>query len=147
MLERLLPMSVDNVLRGHVAALWILGLVLFMRIAISLGSIFTGRNAAVGADGIPIDSYGPAGAQTVLALFALVGIARLMFGILGVIVMVRYRALVPLMFALLVVEQAGRYVALRLLPIQRTEAPGPWINIGLSVALVIGLALSLRRPS
>lgn len=143
MLDRLIPKQADNTLPGHSAALWILGVILFMRITISLGSIFNGRGAAVDADGIPIDSYGPAGAQTVVALFAVLGIARLTFGIFGVVVLLRYRALVPLTFALLLLEQLSRQVALGILPIQRTEAPGPWINAGLLIGTIAGLALSL----
>lgn len=139
-----LPSRADNGYRGQKSAIAILILLLLLKSAISFGTIVNGRNAATGADGIPIDSYGAAGAQTVVSLMALLGLANLMIAAMGVIVLLRYRALVPLVFVVLLVQQAGRYVILQFLPIVRTGAPpGTTINLVLLGLMALGLLLSL----
>jgi len=144
MLELLLPGRADNAYRGHRLALWLLGLLLLVKVAIGLGSIFNGRAAASGADGLPIDTYTPAGARTVVALFALIGLANVIICAVGAVVLVRYRSLVPLMLTLLLAQQVGRYLILQYLPIARTGAPpGAAINLALLGAMIAGLALSL----
>jgi hypothetical protein len=140
----LLPRRVDNGFDGHWLALWVFGLLLFVRGGIALNSIFIGRSVATTADGIPLESFTPAGAQTVVALFALFGLARLMLGVIGLVVLLRYRALVPFLFALCLLEQLSRYLILRWIPIPRTGAPpGGAINLGILAITILGLALSL----
>jgi len=146
MLNPLLPERADNLHRGHRLALWLFGLLLLMKTGISLSIIFNGRTAATSADGIPIDSYTPAGAQTVLSLFALVGLYNLILCIVGIVVLVRYRSLVPLMFGLFLLQQLGRSLILQLLPIVRTGTPpGSAMNLVMLALMVVGLALSLWR--
>src|SRR4030095_10027764 len=118
MLSSLLPKHADNTYRGYRAALWLLAVVLVMKAGISLGSIFNGREAAGSADGIPLDTFGRAGAQAVVTLFALLGISNLMLCLMGALVLVRYSALVPLIFALFLLEHLCRKLALLILPIE-----------------------------
>lgn len=144
MLSRLLPKSADNTYRGHKLALVLLGLVLFVKTAISLGSIFNGYTATTSADGIPIDTYGPAGAQTVLSIVAALGLANVIICLIGIVVLIRYRSLVPFMFAILFVQQLARELVLELLPIARTGAPpGVSINLVMLIVMAVGLVLSL----
>lgn len=148
MLAQLLPARADNSYRGHKLALWILGVVLLMRVAISLGSIFNGYGAASGADGIPLDSFPPAASQTILALFALIGLSRLMLAVFAVLVFIYYRTLVPMMFLLLLIEHAFRQIALYYLPVPRVgDPPVSMIHLVLLGLIVVGFALSLwTRP-
>ncbi|MGI8618355.1 MAG: hypothetical protein ACR2L6_04600 [Gemmatimonadaceae bacterium] len=146
MLARILPERIDNDYRGHKLALWFLGLVLLVRIAIALGSIFNGYGAASGPDGIPLASFPPAASQTIVSLFALIGISRLMLAAFAVLALIRYRALVPLMFLLLLLEQAGRQVALYYLPVPRVgEPPVSVINIVPLGLMIVGFVLSLMN--
>lgn len=149
----LLPPRADNAYRGHRLALVLLAALLLMKLAIALGSIFNGRTAATSADGIPIDSYTPAGATTVLSLFGMLGVANVVIALVGAVVLARYRTLVPLVFGLLLVQQASRYLVLQMHPIARTGTPpGTTINVVLLAAIAVGLALALwprrvPRPS
>jgi hypothetical protein len=146
MLNALLPQRADNTYRGHKLALVLLGLLLLLKAGISLGSIFNGHTAASSADGIPIDTYTPAGARTVLSLYALLGLSNLVICLVGTVVLVRYRTLIPLMFALFLLQQLGRQLILQLLPIARTGTPpGSAINLVILGVMVVGLALSLWR--
>lgn len=153
MLESLFPRRADNSYRGHRLALWLFGLTVLLRTAIGFGTIFNGRKAALSADGIPLDAFTPAGAQAFLSVFAIWGLAQVTIGLICFVVLTRYRALVPLMFSLLLLEHLSRKLILFVMPIDRTaHAPGGLINLALVAALIAGLALSLwsrgpRSPS
>lgn len=110
----------------------------------SLNSIFNGRLVLSSADGIPLDTYTTAAAQTVVSLFALLGLSHLMICLLCVVVLLRYRSMIPLVFALLLLEQLSKKLLLHFLPIVRTGTPpASAINLGLLLLLSVGLAVSL----
>ena len=146
MFNRILPRQIDNTYRGYKLALWLFGLLVLLKTGISLGTIFNGHAAASSADGIPLDTFTPAGVRTVVSLFALWGISQLMICLLCVLVLVRYRAMVPFMFALLLLEYLSRRLILQIMPVDTTGAsPGHFINLGLLALMIVGLALSLWR--
>jgi hypothetical protein len=149
MLDRLFPTPLDNAgYRGHPAALWLFGLVVFFKTAIGVGTMFNGRNAAPNADGIALASFGELGADAFVSLFAAWGLAQLTLGMLCVLVLVRYRALVPFMFVVLLFEHLVRKLIFVLLPIARISAesaPGFYINVAIVAVMVVGLVLALRR--
>lgn len=145
MFNQLLPQRVDNTYRGHKLALWLFGLLVCMRLAQSLNSIFNTYATATGADGIPLDTFPPGAAQTVVSLFALLGLSHFLFCLLGMLVLVRYRAMVPFAFALLLLEYLSRRLLLQFVPIIRTgTALGFYVNLALLAVMIVGLALSLR---
>ena len=129
----------DNDYRGHKAALWLFALLLLMKVSVSVNSIFNGRLVAASADGIPLDTFTAAGAQTVVSLFAILGLSQLTLCLLGVLVLVRYRALMPLLFSLLLLEYVGRRLIFHYLPVPRTGTPpGSTINLILLALMVAG---------
>ena len=67
-----------------------------------------------------------------------------MICLLCILILVRYRAMVPLMFVLFLVEFLSRRVVFEVLPIQRTGTPPAfYVNLALLAVMVVGLALSL----
>ena len=146
MFTRLLP-SVENFnYTGSRVSLWLLGLVLFLKIGISLGAIFNGHDAASVADGIPIDSYTPEGARAFVSLLATLGLSQFILGTVGVLVLVRYRPLVPTYLLLLLVEYLARKGINAYLPIERSgSAPGGAINWAIFGAILLAFVLSLRQ--
>ncbi len=146
MLELILPARIDNAYRGSRAALWIFGAVVAFKGLIGLNSILLGEKVATNADGIPLDTFGPEGAQAVVSLFAIWGLAQVFLCLLCVLALVRYRTAVPLMYAVLLLEHVLRRGILLAMPIARTAgSPGLFINIGLFLVMAVGLALSLSR--
>jgi hypothetical protein len=144
MLNTLLPQVIDNRYRGRRAALWLLAFILLVKGAMGLNSIFNGHGVASSADGIPLDTFTPAGASAVVSFLALWGWSLLLFSLLGALALVRYRAMVPLVFLLLLLEQLGRKWILLALPIAKVGAPPAFsINAALIAVMLIGLALSL----
>jgi MYXO-CTERM domain-containing protein len=145
MLDRFLPRRLDNAYRGHRLALWLFAVVVFVQAGQGLMSMFNGYYAASSPDAIPLDTYGPAAAGTVVTLFALLGLLRLIICLVCVLALVRYRTMIPLMFALLALEYSSRRLTLYLLPIVRTGTPpGTIVNLALLALMVVGLILSLR---
>jgi hypothetical protein len=145
MLERLFPRQADNRFEGLRPALWLLGLLIFLKLAMSLNSILNTESVAAGADGIPLASYGPAAAREVLLLFALMALGHLAITLIALAALIRWRALVPFIYLVLLGEQLARRTIA-----QSYAAPGArltdvawYVNYGLLALLVIGLALSL----
>jgi len=148
MFNRLFPRRLDSTYRGDKPALWLFGLVVSVKIAQSLGAIFNGYTTAVAADGIPLDTFSPAAAQAMLSVFARLGLRHLMLCLVGLLVLVRYRALIPLMFAFFLLELLGVKLILWFVPILGTGTPiGSYVNLALVAVAGVGFALSLRRDA
>lgn len=154
MLSRIFPRQIDNSYRGHWLAIWILVAILLLKLTIAvnisgLNPWINNRLLAQSADGIPVDTYGAEAASVVMFLFASWGLGQLALGFLGAVALIRYRAMMPLVYLLLIIEQVGRKLISYLNPIIRPAAADgiPYsvlINWGFSAVLVIGLVLSLQ---
>src|ERR1035441_2003817 len=59
----------------------------------------------------------------VVALFAIWGLAQLVFSVFGVLALTRYRAMIPLLFVLMLPEHLARRWMLLVKPIARTGTP------------------------
>ena len=117
MLSKLFPPSMDNRYRGRKAAIWLLGFIVLIKGAMGVNCIFNGYAVATTADGIPLETFTPDGAGAVVSFLAFWGWSLLLFCLLGVLALLRYRAMVPLVFLLLLLEQLGRKWILQALPI------------------------------
>jgi len=145
MFDQLLPQRVDRTYRGHKLALWLFALLLLMKVAMSLNSIFNGYSVASSADGIPLDTYPSAAARTIVSLFALLGLSNFVICLLCILVLVRYRSVLPFMFALLLLEYLSRKLILQFLPIVSSGTPpGFYVNLVLLALMMVGFVLSLR---
>lgn len=144
MLDRLLPERADNSYRGHRLAPWLFGALVLLKTVIGVNSILLGHRVASSADGIPLDSFPAAAAGTVISLFALLGLGRLVMSVLCVLVLFRYRALIPLIFTLQLLEHLGSRLIHHFLPIATTGRPvGSVVTQVLLALMVAGLVLSL----
>ena len=147
MLGRVFPRQFDNTYRGHWLAIWILVPVVLLELVIGANSIILTRMVAMGADGIPLDRFGAEAATTVISLFALLGLSRLLFALLGVMALIRYRAMIPFIYLLLLALQLGSKALLLLHPAIRSighnTASGSAVILALIVMLLTGFVLSL----
>jgi hypothetical protein len=142
----MIPRMIDNTYRGQKLALWLFGLIVLMKVAMSVNSIFFGQKVITSADGIPLDSYPAAAARTIVTLFALLGLLNLIICVICIVALIRYRSAIPFFFALLAVEHLSRKLILQLMPIARTGTPpGSMINLVILGLLIAGLVLSLWR--
>jgi len=144
MLEMLLPRNLNNEYRGYRIALWIFGLIIAVRALQSLMIIFNGPATIAGADGIPLDTYPAGAAQTVLGIFAQNSLWRLIFSLMGVVALIRYRTAIPLMFTVMIITFAGAQALSLYVPLARTgSAPGLIVNRVMVGLMIVGLALSM----
>ncbi len=76
MFNQLLPQRIDNTYRGYKLGLWLFALLVFVKVTMGLNCIFNGYSVASSADGIPLDTFPPDAAQTIVSDFALWGSAN-----------------------------------------------------------------------
>lgn len=144
MLDLLLPRRFDYDYRGYRLALWLLGTLVLFKAAMGFGCIFNGYGAASETDGIPLDTFTQGGVQTVLALFALWGLGQMILALLGAVALVRYRSMVPFVYALILLEHASRKLILQFLAVPKTGTPpGFAMNLALFAVEIVGLVLAL----
>ena len=146
MLNQLLPPCLDNTYRGRKLALWLFGIVVLIRSIQSVMIIVNGYSIARSADGIPLETYPAAAAQTILALFAISSLNRLLISLVCVVVLVRYRSAIPSMFVILALGYLVGEIILRFIPIVRVGTPpGPIVNLIMFALMIAGLVVSLWK--
>ena len=142
--QRLLPRRLGNLYGGHRLAIWLLVPVVATRLAMGANSVVNTRFVASGPEAIPLSTYDPPSPQAVFSLFALLGLSHLLVALQGVIVLVRYRALVPLFYLLLLAHALGAQALLAARPIAAaTPGFGVSLSLVLLAATVAGFVLSL----
>jgi hypothetical protein len=146
MLNRILPKTVDNNFRGWLVAIWLLAFYAFIKFIQGAESLFNTASTATGADGIPLRSLGSAAETTVLDLLAILGLNQLIFSLLLVLVLARYRTLIPLMYVVML----ARYLAAQVVDLHfqglslSGELPiGFYVNLSLVAILVAGFGFSV----
>ena len=146
MFDKFFPQPIDNKYSGSKIALWLLGLIVFVHILQSIMVLVNGHSIAQSADGIPLETYPAAAAQTILAIFTVASLRRLIISLICAVVLFRYRSAVPLMFVLLGLNYLGGQVIFQFIPIVRVGTPpGVVMNLTLFGLTIVGLALSLWR--
>jgi hypothetical protein len=146
MLARIFPKQFDNNYRGLWLAVWLFVPLMLVKAVQGVNSIIMTRLVLAGADGIPVDQYTNGGAETVVALFALLGMYLLIIPLQSLIVLVRYRSMIPFMYVCLIAVQIGARVLNIVNPIARPDGPpiGFTINLVVFALTLIGFALSLQ---
>ena len=142
--SRLLPRCIDNQYRGHKLALWFFWVVIVVRGLQGLSLIWGGPSIVRDADGVPLEAFPIAASKSIVAVFVVSGLSRLVLSLTGALIFVQYRSAIALMFAVLALDQLGKELLLRVYPLFRVGNPiGPTINLGLLVLTFFGLALSI----
>lgn len=151
MLRLLFPGVIDNTYRGQWPGYWLLAPVLLLKLAIAVASIIAPRQTFV-ADAIDTSTFSAAALSEATTTMALLGLVHLCIGLMGVLAMVRYRALVPLIHLWLLAEFLARRGILTIYPIDRVDGPstGSMVNNVLISLMTLALALSIwprRAPA
>lgn len=149
----LFPKQIDNAFRGYRSAIAIFALIVTIKGIQGFVSMFDTYNVATGADGIALEQFNPAGVQAVLGMFVLLGMYVVVLPLQSLVVLIRWRALIPFMYLTLIAVQIGARVITTLNPIPRAiheGAPsfagypvGFWVNIALISLTILGFILSL----
>ena len=141
---KLLPVVIDNQFRGIKLSQYAFLLITAATIVRSLIHVLAPDGGAQSIATIPLESYSPQAAATVILMFSLWGLSQLLMGFVYLGVYLKYKSLIPMMYLLLTVEYAMRIVIGQMKPIVTSgTAPGSignWIMVPVCVVL---LALSL----
>lgn len=152
MLSRLFPPAVESPYKTSIPAIALLSLLVLVKMAqgISVAGLNpwkSGRSILETVDGVPLSTFPAEASDNLIFLFAVWGLCVFIICLFGLVAMLRYRALVPLAFLLLLFEQLGRkllaatYLDRPFFSSQLT--PAALINWAFLVAITIGLLLSI----
>jgi hypothetical protein len=153
MLSRLFPKRIDNDYRGYWLAVWLLLILLLGRASASINALgwnpsWTSADILRNIYRIPLDTFTANAAETAVWLFARWGGTHLMLTALGFIALIRYRAMIPLLYVLVTLDQIVAKALADAAPIVKgggSGVPLPLPVIAIAVSL-IGLAMSLTMP-
>lgn len=146
MLNKILPSTIDNNYRGNKIALWFFYLITVVTVVRSCIHIFKYDGGAQSIATIPLDTFTEAGADAVIMIFAYWGLSQLMFGLMQVIVAIRYKSLIAFMYLMLIIEYAGRFVISLFKTIETTgQAPGGVGNKILPIICLLMFFLSIQE--
>jgi len=152
MLNRIFPRQFDNDYRGHWLGIALFILVIALKALQGGNSIVMTHQVMTGADGIPVDTYGPVAAAAAMSMFALLGMYLLVLPIVGLVALIRYRTMIPFLFVMLLLVQLGSRLLQTVNPIARIAEPsmgyaghpiGFWVNLAILAVTVLGFCLSL----
>ena len=151
MFNRIFPKQFDNDYRGHRFGFWLFIPVVLMELSMGANSLFNTRTVVMLADGIPLDRYDAGSADAVVALFAIAGLFRVLLALQGVLVLIRYRAMIPFMYLLLLILHVGSKALLLEHPVARSGVSSAHLGssfiLALLAMLLIGFVLSLMNKA
>ena len=103
-----LPRTVDNTYRGLPVARYVFYVIAAFTVIRSVLHIALPDGGAGSIATIPLGAYGQAAAGGVVYMFGVWGVSQLLMGAFYWIVVLRYKSLIPLMYAFVAVEYAAR---------------------------------------
>jgi hypothetical protein len=123
MLDRFFPRQFDNAYRGHWLAIWLFVPVMLLQAAQDVIVISSPYETLITADALPLYSYSPAGAQTVIALATMIAFVDLVIPLQGLVALIRYRAMIPFLYFCSLIFDIGARLLRVANPIARADAP------------------------
>jgi hypothetical protein len=139
----LLPASADNTIRGMKLPVYVFAVIAMVSTIRSLIHLLAPDGGAGSIAGMDLSV---AGAQGIIFSFALWGSAHLIYALIQLVVVFRYRSLVPFMYVLLILETLLRELVGHMKPVHFAHTPpgaiGNYVILPLAALM---LALSLWR--
>jgi hypothetical protein len=140
-LETLLPTQADNTIRGMKLPFYVFAAIAVLSTVRSCIHLLAPDGGAGSIAGMDLAVPGAAG---IIFAFALWGSAQLIYAIIQLVVVFRYRSLVPFMYLLLILETLLRTLVGRMKPVTFAHTPpGAIANQIILPLAVVMLALAL----
>jgi len=152
MLSRLFPKRFDNEFIGYKFSLWVFYGLTALTLWRSQHHLFAPDGGAESIASIPLGSYSSTASDTIVGVFALWGLSQLIIGLIYLIVCIRYKSMIPLLYLLAAVEYFVRWGYIGVYKSIETTgtAPGSVVNLPFAVAFVVLFFFSIsesRRKS
>lgn len=145
---RLFPAQIDNRFPGHPMAFWGFVGVTCITLWRSQHHMFAPDGGAESIATIPLSSYPDGAAGTVIGIFALWGLSQLLLGLVMALAAFRYRAMIPMLLGLVILEYIMRILLGAGNPIETAgSAPGAVANLPMIVIASALLGLCLWSPA
>jgi len=126
LVDKIIPSPADNTYRGHPIAYYLFMLISIMTVIRSLIHILAPDG---GAQSIASVNLNVEAGDSIVSMFAFWGLSQLMMGIVFLIVIFRYRSLIPLMWLFIFVEYVGRFLIGHWKPLATERIPpGAYVN-------------------
>ena len=145
-IERIFPNPITNDYGGAAIAKWTFALVTLLTLGRSLIHAFSPDGGAQSIATIPLDEFTTNGKSAVIHIFSQWGLSQLLFGIFYLIVLSRYKSLMPLMWIFILIEYTCRLLLglAKLMMGLHGTPPGAVGNLIIIPLALIMLFLSLR---
>jgi len=145
-MKYLLPKTIDNDYKGSKAPLYLFYLVIPYTIIRSLIHLFSPDGGAQSIATIPLHSFTKNASDTIIHLFAEWGLSQLLFGLLYIVVLIKYKSLIPLMYLFLIIEYSTRLFLGFYKPLDLERyAPGGIGNYFLVPLFIVMFILSIKN--
>lgn len=140
-LKLILPKTVDNTYSGNVIPRLFFYIIILFTIVRSLIHILSPDGGAMSIATIPLNTYSSGAANTVIYMFGVWGLSQLMMGVVYLIVGLKYKSLIPLMYIFITFEYIMRIIIGHLKPITTVgTAPG---SVGNYILVPLGIIMFL----
>lgn len=137
-IEIILPKAIDNSIQGSKISFYVFAIYAILSTVRSCIHIFSSDGGAGSIAGLDLTVPG---ADGIIFSFALWGSSQLLFAIIQLIVILRYRALIPLMYLMLVIEILLRQLVGIMKPVTFAHTPpgaiGNQLILPLSIIMLI----------
>jgi hypothetical protein len=137
----ILPKTIDNTYSGNRIPMVFFYFIILFTIVRSLIHILSPDGGSMSIATIPLNTYSSAAANTVVYMFGVWGLSQLMMGIIYLIVGIKYKSLIPLMYIFITCEYGIRIIIGHMKPIVTMHtAPG---TVGNYILVPLGIILFL----
>ena len=134
----LFPKQIDDEPHGNRVIVWVFALITLVTLARSCIHLFAPDGGAGSIAGIDLSG---AGGGNLVSLFALWGLSQLILGFVFLVVLLRYKSLIPFMYVLILIEYSGRIIIGYVKPLVVTHIPpgaiGDYIMVPLAILMLI----------
>ena len=121
--------------------------IVVIKAIVGLTSMFGGSLVAQGAHQVPMAAFSAEAMQLFLLLLARSALATLVLTLFCVLVLIRYRAMIPLTYVLLLLQHAGNVILLFKESVITGTSSATVVNVALLLLTAVGLVSSLHgRP-
>jgi len=140
-IDAILPEKITNEFKGHKIAFYVFIGIVVMTLVRSCIHIFASDGGAQSIAGFPLNTYPEAASSMIILIFSLWGASQLLMGFVYLIVLIRYKGLIPLMYVLIFIEYLSRFLLGVFKPAISTSVipggVGDYIMIPLSLIMII----------